>query len=63
MKYYTDQSFSAEGASLGTKTFVPNLDSVKIRDYVSGIKDSTYQVKVPAQLRIPLDAAFGETAY
>lgn len=60
VKHYSNESFIASPTSLGSKEFVPNLDSIKIRDYTIGVKDSMYQVKVPAQLRIPLDAAFGQ---
>lgn len=60
VKYYSNQSFPSEAMPLGSKEFVPNLDSITIKDYVVGIKDSLYQVGVPAQLRIPLDQAFGQ---
>ncbi len=60
MKYYSDQSFPSEAMPLGSKEFVPNLDSITIQDYTVGIKDSLYKVGVPAQLRIPLSEAFGQ---
>lgn len=56
-KYYSDVSFPSEAMALGSKEFVPKLDSVTIYDYTNNTRDT---LKVPAQLRIPLNRALGE---
>jgi hypothetical protein len=54
--YYSNRQFSA-GAVLGQKTFVPNyVDSLTIKVPQS---DTIIETIVPAQLRIPLSANFG----
>lgn len=54
--YFSNRRF-AFGQSLGSKTFTPSLDSFPVLDYRSGSSPDTFQV---AQLRIQLDAAFGQ---
>lgn len=55
--YYTDISFPSAAVPLGTKEFVPTLDSLTIFDYVNRTRDT---LKVPSQIRINLDRSFGE---
>lgn len=56
-KYYTNVSFPSEAVPLGTKAFVPTLDSVTIYDYVGRTRDT---LKVPSQIRITLNRSLGE---
>lgn len=59
MNYYSNSAFSSQAGTLGTKTFVPNLDSANILTYSSAGVSST--LKVGPQVRIPLTRTLGES--
>ncbi len=52
----SDQSFTYNPMPLGSKTFVPNLDSITFYDYALNVRDTVSR----SQLRIPLAREFGE---
>jgi len=54
--YYSDQTFQTLPVSIGSKFFIPKKDSVEIITYTGTNPDT---VKVPMQLRIPLNQMWG----
>lgn len=54
--YYSNVAFPSEATPLGTKMFVPTLDSITIYDYTDRTRDT---LKVPSQLRINLNSSLG----
>jgi hypothetical protein len=54
--YYSNQTFQTLPVSIGSKFFIPKKDSVEIITYTGTNPDT---VKVPMQLRIPLNQMWG----
>lgn len=54
--YYSNQTFQTHPVSIGSKFFIPKKDSVEIVTYTGTTPDT---VKVPMQLRIPLNQMWG----
>lgn len=54
--YYSNKTFQTNAVPLGSKMFIPSRDSVEIVTFTSTTPDT---VKVPMQLRIPLNQMLG----
>ncbi len=54
--YYSNQTFQTSPVSIGSKFFIPSTDSIEIVKFTGTSPDT---VKVPMQLRIPLNQMWG----
>ncbi len=56
--YFSSASFATDPSPVGSHTFVPNLDTITVLEYVG---DSQEREVSFSHLRVPLDPAFGES--
>ncbi len=56
--YYSNKTFEVHPMSIGSAFFIPKKDSVEIINYNGSTADT---VKVPMQLRVPLNQMWGST--